>query len=62
MNSHYILKRLGIAVLTIVVSSLLSFVVLRCMPGDIFESQARDLSRAQGITLIEAKRQLTLQY
>jgi len=62
VSAHYILKRLGIALLTVVVSSILSFVVLRCMPGDIFENQARDLSRAQSIPIEEARRQIVLQY
>lgn len=62
MGAHYILKRLGIAALTIVVSSVLSFVLLRCMPGDVFENQARELSRSQSISLEEAKRQIILQY
>ena len=62
MSTHYILKRLGIAVLTIAVSSILSFVLLRCMPGDIFQNQARERARALNIPLDEAYRQIVLQY
>lgn len=62
MRTHYILKRFGIAVLTIAVSSLLAFVLLRRMPGDIFQNQARDLARAQSISFEEAYRQIVLQY
>jgi peptide/nickel transport system permease protein len=62
VGSHYILKRFGVAVLTIAVSSLLAFVVLRCMPGDIFQNMARDRSRTMNIPLEEAYRQVVLQY
>ena len=50
------------ALLTIGVSSFLSFILLRSMPGDIIENQARDLSRSQGIPLTEARRQIVQQY
>jgi peptide/nickel transport system permease protein len=62
VGTHYILRRLGVAFLTICASSLISFILLRNMPGDIFQNQARDLSRAQSIPFDEAFRQIVLQY
>jgi len=62
MSARYILRNLGVALLTIAASSLLSFLLLRSMPGDIFENQARDLARLQSIPFEEAYRQIVLQY
>lgn len=62
MSAQYILRRLGVALLTIAASSVLAFVLLRNMPGDIFQNQARDLARAQQIPFEEAFRQVVLQY
>jgi peptide/nickel transport system permease protein len=62
MSANYILKRLGLAFLTIVASSLLTFVLLHRMPGDIFLNQARDLARIRNIPFEEAYRQVVIQY
>lgn len=59
MNTRYLLKRIGTALLTLVLASLLTFCLLRAMPGDIFETRARELSKSRGIDLDEAKRMVT---
>ena len=58
---HY-LRKVGMALLTIFAASLLTFCLLRAMPGDVFYNQARDLSRASGIPLADAYRQVTERY
>ncbi len=56
MSGRYIFKRVVIAIITLALSSVMTFGLLRAMPGDIFESRARELSRMRGIDLDEAKR------
>lgn len=55
MNIRYILKKFGVALLTIAAASLLTFTLLRLMPGDIVEMTARDWARQYGLSLTEAK-------
>jgi peptide/nickel transport system permease protein len=57
-----ILKRTGLAILTILATSLLTFCLLRAMPGDIFYTMARDLSREQSIPLENAYVQVIQRY
>lgn len=59
MTIRYLLKRIGIALVTIALSSVLTFCLLRAMPGDIFEVKARELSKSRGIDIDEAKRMVT---
>ncbi|GHU77350.1 peptide ABC transporter permease [Clostridia bacterium] len=56
MSARYFLKRLGFALITLVLSSVLTFCLVRAMPGDIFEVKARELSKSRGIDIDEAKR------
>lgn len=60
MSFKYILKRLGVALLSIMLASVLTFCLLRAMPGDIFETKARELSKSRGIDLDEAKRMVSM--
>jgi peptide/nickel transport system permease protein len=62
MNSRYYLKKTGMAVLTILVCSLLTFILFRMMPGDVFDVKARDLAVARGIDYKEAKILVTQMY
>ncbi len=62
MNSRYYVKKTGMAVLTIVVCSLLTFVLFRMMPGDVFDVKARDLAVARGLDFNEAKILVTQMY
>lgn len=62
MTVKYILRKFGMALLTILATSILTFCLLRAMPGDVFYNQARDLSRASGIPLADAYRQTTERY
>ena len=54
MTVKYILRKLGMALLTILATSILTFCLLRAMPGDVFYNQARDLSRAERDQLKDA--------
>lgn len=56
MSKHYLIKRVAVAILTLALASVMTFCLLRAMPGDIFEARARELSRTRGIDLDEAKR------
>lgn len=55
MNSRYYFKKIGIAILTIAICSLLTFVLFRMMPGDVFDVKAREMAIARGIDYNEAK-------
>ncbi|MGI6238533.1 MAG: ABC transporter permease [Christensenellales bacterium] len=57
-----ILKRTGFALLTIAATSLLTFCLLRAMPGDVFYTMARDLAREQSIPLDNAYVQVIQRY
>lgn len=59
MSARYLLKRIGIALITLVLSSVMTFCLLRAMPGDIFELKARELSKSRGIDIDEAKRMVS---
>ena len=59
MSAKYLLKRIGIGLITLILSSVMTFCLLRAMPGDIFETKARELSRTRGIDLDEAKRMVS---
>lgn len=60
MSLRYFAKKLGIAVLTLSIVSLLTFFLLRFMPGDAVYNWARQLSIEQGIDIQEARRQVIL--
>jgi peptide/nickel transport system permease protein len=62
MNSRYYLKKTAMAILTIAVCSLLTFVLFRMMPGDVFDVKARDIAVARGIDFKEAKILVTQMY
>lgn len=62
MTVKFLVRRVGIALLTLLATSILSFFLLRNMPGDIFWNQARTLSRDIGIPLEDAYRQVTERY
>lgn len=62
MNSGYYIKKVGIALLTIVVCSLLTFVLFRLMPGDIFDVKARDMAVSRGIDFNEARKLVVQMY
>lgn len=62
MSVKYLLKKTGMALLTLAVTSLLTFFLLRAMPGDVFYTRARDLAKAQGIPLENAYVQVIQRY
>lgn len=62
MNKAYYLKRTGIAIITIAICSLLTFILFRMMPGDIFDVRARDLAVQRGIDFHEARRLVVQMY
>lgn len=62
MNSKYYLKKIGIALLTIAICSILTFILFRLMPGDVFDVRARDMAVTLGIDFNEAKRMVVQTY
>ena len=62
MTSHYVLRKIGFAILTIALCSLLTFVLFRMMPGDIFEARARSIAAERGLELGEARLLVTRMY
>lgn len=56
------LKRLGLALLTVAATSVLTFFILRLMPGDVFYSQAQQIAREQSMPLENALRQVHERY
>ncbi|MBE5968408.1 MAG: ABC transporter permease [Lachnospiraceae bacterium] len=62
VNSRYYLKKIGIAILTIVICSVLTFVLFRLMPGDVFDVRARDVAVQRGIDFNEAKKLVVQMY
>lgn len=55
MKSRYYLSKIGMALITIILCSLLTFILFRLMPGDIFDAKARDMAVDRGIPLEEAR-------
>lgn len=51
MSFRGFLKRFGIAVFTLIVAMLLTFILLRKTPGSAIDGMARNLASAQGLTL-----------
>lgn len=62
MNKRYYLKKVGMAFITIAICSLLTFILFRMMPGDVFDVKARDLAVQRGIDINEAKRLVVQMY
>jgi peptide/nickel transport system permease protein len=62
LSVKHALKKTGIAFATILFTSLLTFLLLRAMPGDVFYTMARDLARAEGIPLETAYVQVVQRY
>ena len=62
MTIKHILKRTGMALLTILATSILTFSLLRAMPGDVFYTMARDLARDQSLPLETAYVQVIQRY
>lgn len=58
MSLRGFLKRFGIAVFTLAVAMLLTFILLRMTPGSAVDGMARNLAQTQGITLDEAYRRV----
>jgi len=58
MSLRGFLKKFGIAVLTLMVAMLLTFILLRMTPGTAVDGMARNLAQTQGITLDEAYRRV----
>lgn len=51
MNGKALLKRVGVSFITVLAAVLLTFFILRMMPGDAIETQAREMARTQGIPI-----------
>lgn len=62
MSIKYLAKKLGSALLTMVAVTLVIFLVLRMMPGDILEKKARDEAAQMGITYEEAYSRVATRY
>jgi peptide/nickel transport system permease protein len=62
MNSRYYLKKISFALVTIAVCSLLTFVLFRMMPGDVYDVKARDMAISRGISFEQAKIMVTQMY
>ncbi|HJD23081.1 MAG TPA: ABC transporter permease [Firmicutes bacterium] len=62
MSLKYLAKRVGSALLTLVAVTLVIFLVLRMMPGDILETKARDEAAQMGITYEEAYSRVATRY
>jgi len=62
MKYGYYLKKIGMAFLTIGLASLLTFMLLRMMPGDIIGLRARDMAAARGISVEEARALVSSMY
>lgn len=62
MSLKFLAKRLGSALLTLVAVTLVIFLVLRMMPGDILEKKAREESAQMGITYEEAYSRVATRY
>jgi len=60
MSLRYFVKKIGISILTLTLVSLITFFLLRMMPGDAVFNWARQLSNEQGIDIEEARRQVIL--
>lgn len=53
---RYLTKRSAFALLTLLLASLLTFLLLRAMPGDVVEMMARTEAQARGISLEDARK------
>ncbi|HIZ19364.1 MAG TPA: ABC transporter permease [Firmicutes bacterium] len=62
MSLKYLAKRVGSALLTLIAVTLVIFLVLRMMPGDILETKARDEAAQMGITYEEAYSRVATRY
>lgn len=62
MSIKYLAKRLGSAFLTLIAVTLVIFLVLRMMPGDILEPKAREEAAQMGITYEEAYDRVASRY
>lgn len=51
MNIKIILKRIGISLITVMMAVLLTFLILRMMPGSAVDGMARAMAQSTGITL-----------
>jgi peptide/nickel transport system permease protein len=60
MSWRVILKKIAVALVTLLLASLLTFVLLRFMPGDVVYMWAQTLARERGIDINEARRQVIL--
>jgi len=52
---NFIYKRMGIALLTLGLTTILTFILIRCMPGDVMDNYAQRLAMERKITIQEAR-------
>lgn len=57
-----VLKRIGISVITLILSVVVSFLMLRKTPGNVWYTQAMTMSQQTGMSMAEAYRQIRLMY
>ena len=62
MSLKYALKKIGVSLLTVLAVIILTFIVLRLMPGDIYDQMARSEAAQSGISFEEARERLVLRF
>ena len=62
MSPAYVIRKIGISLLTALVSLVVVFFVLRLMPGDIIEVRSREMAEQMGIDLLEARNRVVMRY
>ena len=62
MSPRYVIKKIGLSLITAFAALIVVFLVLRLMPGDVIEVQARELAQQQGVDLMEARNRIVLRY
>jgi peptide/nickel transport system permease protein len=58
----FVLKRVGLAALTLILVTVLTFVLINNMPGDPLQQWAIEVAQAQGVTMEEAMKQVRALY
>lgn len=59
MSFRGLIKRLGVSLITLIASLVLTFFMLRLTPGNAFDNWARDLAKKQGVTYEDARSMVT---
>jgi len=62
VSPRVLFKKIGIAFITLILTGVVTFILLRKTPGDVWISKAQLLAQQQNLTLAEAYRRLTLMY